>query len=132
MSSPYVAVRVDAAEYAGRMAQKKSPGGREGGRQGVDPEFIGRRIVERRDLIRMTQEQLAERIGRAQSNVSAYETGASVPNLAALRLLAIALRTTIDHLVGVDVVREQQAREAESPKPPSGVIRSRPPSSGTG
>lgn len=112
------------------MAQKKR--GARGPRQGVDPKFIGRRIQERRELVKITQGKLAELTGVAQSNVSAYETGAAVPTLAVLRELAIALRTTVDHLIGVDAVREgkRQAVAAleETPEPSSAVMKSsRPP-----
>jgi transcriptional regulator with XRE-family HTH domain len=108
------------------MAQAKKPGGR-GWKQGIDPKFIGRRIVERREIVRLTQEQLAKKVQRAQSNVAAYETGASVPNLAALRDLAVALETSVDFLIGVDTVRAKPRVGQDTPQPPSGIVESRPP-----
>ena len=107
------------ARYLLSMAQSKRPKGR-GWKQGIDPRFIGRRIEERRELARLTQQELARAIGRAQSNVSAYETGESVPNLAALRDLAVALKTTVDFLIGVDTVAGGYPRSM-TPEPSSSI-----------
>jgi transcriptional regulator with XRE-family HTH domain len=83
-------------------------------------ESIPRRIQERRELAGLTQEQVARAIGRAQSNVSAYETGESVPSLDTLRRLAVTLNTTVDLLIGVDTVVEEYRRR-NTPQPSSSV-----------
>lgn len=128
MSSGYVTALVNGEAYAVGMAQSKNTKGGRGWKQGIDPRFIGRRIVEQREFAGLKQDQLAQKIGRHQSNLSAYETGATVPNLATLRLLAIHLSTSVDVLIGVDMVRAQlRASSEDTPVPPSNVVESRPP-----
>ena len=64
----------------------------------------GNLFSERLRLARMRcglgQKQLGEMIGLIKTAISAYETGSKVPKLATVCLLADALDTSIDYLVG--------------------------------
>lgn len=51
---------------------------------------------------RLTQEQLAERLGITKSLISAYETGIRSPSLDVLVKLARLLGVTTDFLLGIE------------------------------
>lgn len=53
-----------------------------------------------REKSRLTQTELAQRVGTTQQTIARWEAGKAEPNLAALRDLAICLGTTVDGLVG--------------------------------
>lgn len=58
------------------------------------------RIKERRDEMRLKQHQLAKLCGFAnQSRISHYESGIRIPSLAAIKLMAKHLKTTVDYLL---------------------------------
>lgn len=61
---------------------------------------IGQRILHLRKQQKMTQEELAFKIGTSQRQVSFYETGKNEPTANVLNLLADALNTTSDYLIG--------------------------------
>lgn len=48
----------------------------------------------------MTQQELAERVGIRQSQISAIETGTKTPSLTTLMRLATVLGCTLDELAG--------------------------------
>ena len=63
---------------------------------------VGIRIKELRTELHMTQKQLAEKIGSAQNTIAQYEKGQSKISMEILVNLAVALKTTIDYLVGLN------------------------------
>lgn len=63
-------------------------------------ETVGLRIVESRQRLGWRQEDLAQKIGTTQRQISRYERGISTPSLPLLRDLADALNVSIDWLVG--------------------------------
>ena len=60
---------------------------------------IGERIKKRRQLLEMTQQELANAIGVTPQHISAIEQGKRDPSLFSLARLARELGVTIDHLV---------------------------------
>lgn len=50
----------------------------------------------------LSQEQLAELVGVAREQIAKYENGATVPNIVNGVILAKALKTTVESLVGLD------------------------------
>lgn len=52
-----------------------------------------------RESIEISQEELAERSGVKQGNISKYETGKTRPDVSTLLRLAVGLGTTVDRLV---------------------------------
>jgi transcriptional regulator with XRE-family HTH domain len=58
------------------------------------------RIRERRNELDMSQEELAVLINSSQKQVSKYETGINDPTADVLNLLADALDTTVDYILG--------------------------------
>lgn len=67
---------------------------------------LGKRIVERREYLNLTQEALGELIGKNQKQIWRYETGTNQPTADVLLDLAHALQTTTDYLLGEsDLVR---------------------------
>ena len=52
---------------------------------------------------KLTQQQVADRLGIAKSTYCQYETGASEPNVLRLKELAKILETTGDALLGIEV-----------------------------
>lgn len=62
---------------------------------------IGKRIRELRLEKRITQTELAERIGVATNTVSQYEKGLSKTSIDVIVNLAVVLETTTDYLLGL-------------------------------
>ncbi|MCD6391193.1 MAG: helix-turn-helix transcriptional regulator [Dehalococcoidia bacterium] len=60
---------------------------------------IGKRIRKRRQLLEMTQKELAEAIGVTPQHISAVEQDKRDPSLSSLAKLAEELGVTIDYLV---------------------------------
>lgn len=61
----------------------------------------GTRIRERRVYLVMSQEELADRIGTSQKQISRYERGENDPTGEVLIALARALNTSADWLLGL-------------------------------
>jgi transcriptional regulator with XRE-family HTH domain len=61
---------------------------------------LGNRIHDRREQLGLTQEQLGDLIGKDQKQVWRYETGKQIPSAETLVMLARALETSTDYLVG--------------------------------
>src|SRR5262249_15974572 len=61
---------------------------------------MGDRIKERRKTLKINQQDLSEKTGLAQSQISRYETDDNEPTGEILLLLAEALDTTTDWLLG--------------------------------
>jgi transcriptional regulator with XRE-family HTH domain len=59
---------------------------------------IGEKIRARRDLARLSQEELAERVGVAQSTLGRWEAGTGEPKLRQALALARALGVSLDYL----------------------------------
>jgi transcriptional regulator with XRE-family HTH domain len=68
------------------------------------------RIRERRQKVGMTQEELADRIGTNQRQISKYENGHNDPTADVLAALARALDTTTDWLLGLTDTPERPLR----------------------
>jgi transcriptional regulator with XRE-family HTH domain len=60
---------------------------------------IGKRIRKRRQILEMTQQELAEAIGVTPQHISAIEQDKRDPSLSSLAQLAEELGVTIDYLV---------------------------------
>jgi transcriptional regulator with XRE-family HTH domain len=66
----------------------------------VQLKSMGQRIKERRESLRLTQEELAARIEGDQKAVWRYESGEGSPSIQKLILIAKALDTSTDWLLG--------------------------------
>lgn len=73
---------------------------------------LANRIKDRREQLRMTQSDLAQKIDRDQKQVWRYENSDSQPNATSLLELAIALETTTDYLVGLTENPSRPLRDA--------------------
>ena len=60
---------------------------------------VGLNVKRRRLVRKLTQQQLAERVGRTQSLIAQIETGTYTPGLAMLVRIAKVLKTTVSELV---------------------------------
>jgi transcriptional regulator with XRE-family HTH domain len=63
--------------------------------------ITGQRIKERRQLLGMTQEELAALVHTTQKQISRYEGGFNDPRGQIIAALAQALHTSTDYLLGV-------------------------------
>lgn len=63
---------------------------------------INIRLQELRQTRKMTQKQLADRMGVAVSTISAYETGSNKPPYEILLLYANIFHVTTDYILGRD------------------------------
>lgn len=57
---------------------------------------LARLIRDRREILELSQRELADRIGRSRETVARHESGAQVPELALLRRYRSALRLELD------------------------------------
>ena len=63
---------------------------------------FGERLKSLRLNSKMTQAQLADRLGVTKSVISAYETGIRYPTYPVLIKISYIFRTTTDYLLGVE------------------------------
>lgn len=61
---------------------------------------VGKRIEKLRKSKKISQEDLAEKVGVSRTTVYKWESGTSVPNFAKLQALACALEITVSFLAG--------------------------------
>jgi len=60
---------------------------------------LGKRIKERRQILKITQQELAQAIGMTPQHISAIEQGKWAPSLTLLPRLAEELGVSVDYLV---------------------------------
>ena len=63
-------------------------------------DLFSRRLQERRDALKLSQEELASKARMQGTAISHFETGTRKPSFDNLRRLADALETTVDYLMG--------------------------------
>ena len=59
-------------------------------------------VLDRRKQLKLTQEELAKRVGTTKQMVSKYELGQRSPKVAMANAFAEALETTLDELLGIE------------------------------
>ena len=81
-----------------------------------DYTLIGKRIRERRLVLKLTQERLAEAADVGIQHMSKIENGHTKLSLPCLIAIANALHTTVDHLLmdNITVSQSDVSRDAES------------------
>jgi transcriptional regulator with XRE-family HTH domain len=72
---------------------------------------LAKRIQYRRNQLEITQEELAARMGVDPKNIYRYEKGLTKPPSETLALLAVALKTTPNWLLGFDKADEIEPDE---------------------
>lgn len=72
-------------------------------------ERLAERLKEYRKFLKMSQKELAERLGKAQTVVSSWEIGTGVPNASQLPAIAKALDVSIDDLIGTPNIKSKDA-----------------------
>jgi len=72
--------------------------------------IMAQRILQRRKLLSLSQEELAYRIGTSQRQISHYERGENEPTARVLDALAEALETSADWLLGRTDIPERPLR----------------------
>ncbi|MFN7155210.1 MAG: helix-turn-helix domain-containing protein [Acidovorax sp.] len=90
-------------------------------------EAIGRRIAEARQKAGLSQAELGEHTGIAQTQISRYESGRAVPRRASLMRLAEALKVQADWLMNGEAVSwpdpiSMQVRTAGSKAPAEELV----------
>ena len=68
----------------------------------IDTVFLGRKIADARRNARLTQNDLAARVGVTAQAVSKWEQGRSCPDIAILDEIADALGISLIELLGMD------------------------------
>lgn len=68
----------------------------------VDAATVGHTIAEGRRALRLTQDELAQRLGVTKATVSKWEQMASLPDISLLPGIASLLNLTVDELLGWD------------------------------
>lgn len=65
-------------------------------------EKFARALYNRRKELKLSQEELAKRVGTTKQVVSKYERGERSPKVVAAKAFATALGTTLDEMLGVE------------------------------
>ena len=74
----------------------------------MDLRILGKRIREARERLGMTQEELAEKLNKAQNAISSYENGTRAIRISELPDLANALEVPIAYFFG-DIEPDEEA-----------------------
>lgn len=74
--------------------------------------LMGFRVSTQRRQLKITQEELAEKVGVSVKHISAIETGRSKPNIQLLYDIASTLNVTIDYFT-LGVVKKNNFEEIE-------------------
>lgn len=74
--------------------------------------FIAENLKSLRRRDNMTQEEVAELLGVSPQSVSKWERGDTFPDITLLPALANLYHTSVDALVGMDRIREEQTKSA--------------------
>src|SRR5713101_190895 len=72
---------------------------------------LGERIRESRELIGMSQAELARRIGISRNAMNDIETGDKDPRASRITAIALALDVTTDFLLGLDIAYRRAKRD---------------------
>lgn len=83
---------------------------------------FGRRLKVSRQSQKITQEQLAEAVGKSSETISKLERGLVYPGVDMLILLAERLNTSLDHLVGTNTPATVSKKQADVLAEISGVL----------
>ena len=86
---------------------------------------IGHRIRKRREALGLTQKDLADKVFCTAQAVSRWEVGATLPSIATLGFLAIALKTSSDYILGL-VSEAQDTKNRQTQKEGGGGSPSSP------
>lgn len=79
----------------------------------MENQTLGKRIMQNRKRLHMTQEQLAERVGVSPQAVSKWENDISCPDISILPELASIFGISVDELLGADSEKTKKVYEAE-------------------
>ena len=77
----------------------------------MNQERIGKYIAKLRKEKKITQEELAEKLGVSSKSVSRWETGRNMPDLSLITLLCKELGTTINELLSGEKLNEKEYQE---------------------
>jgi len=81
------------------------------------PEYVGLRMREVLRYKKMTQKEIAEKIGISQDTMTNYVTGKSQPTWAILYTFCATIKITIDQFIGVaSIDHEKTTRPIKSPR----------------
>ena len=86
---------------------------KEGMKMNYDNKSTGMRIKHFRNLKKLSQEQLAEKLGVSQEHLARIETGNKIPSLELFVSIANTLETSADHLLSdsLIVLRSEEEKE---------------------
>lgn len=71
--------------------------------------IIGKRIKEKREVLGISQKDLADTVGITPSSINQYEAGSKNPSTDILKKIALALSTETDYLLGMKKDEDQVA-----------------------
>lgn len=72
-------------------------------------ERLANRLKEYRKLLNLSQKELADKLGKAQTVVSSWEIGTGVPSANQLPAIAKALEVSVDDLIGTPSIKSKDA-----------------------
>ena len=77
----------------------------------MNQEKIGKFIAENRKLKKMTQSELAEKLGVTDRSISNWETGKNMPDLSLFKPLCDILEITINELMSGEKINNKEYTE---------------------
>jgi transcriptional regulator with XRE-family HTH domain len=78
--------------------------------------MLSRQLTMLRKEIKLTQEELADKLHISRSGYARYETGDRTPDIYTIILFANFYETSIDYLMGRTPVREPYPKRTKRPK----------------
>lgn len=72
---------------------------------------ISQRIKEMRSLTKITQNELAKKVGVNKSTIAGYEMGHRYPSIEKLESIAKALHTSTDYLLGLTNIKHRDDKD---------------------
>lgn len=74
---------------------------------------FGQRLRRAREIRKMTQKEVAERVGLPPSLISHFENGTRCPAFENMRRLALSMQVSADYLLGISEVMEMRLESSE-------------------
>lgn len=79
----------------------------------INFEYIGKRIRKAREAEKLTQEQLAEKVGVGSTHISHIETGNTIPSLKLVLSIINTLGVSADEILCENLVQARHVYEGE-------------------
>jgi transcriptional regulator with XRE-family HTH domain len=75
--------------------------------------MVGKKLKEVREIRKISQRKLAEKLGVSRTSIARYEQGKTIPNDVVLREICVALNVSVDLLSGGNVAENSEIHDTK-------------------